>query len=30
MKSRHWTAEKFRASDNMVIMGGDTPEYSEK
>jgi len=30
MKSRHWTAENFRASDNMVIMGGDTPGYSEK
>lgn len=30
MKSRHWTAENFRASDNMVIMGGDTPQYTEK
>jgi tetratricopeptide (TPR) repeat protein len=27
LKGRHWTAENFRASDNMVIMGGDTPEF---
>lgn len=27
LKSKHWTADNFRASDNMVIMGGDTPEF---
>ena len=27
LKSKHWSADNFRASDNMVIMGGDTPEF---
>ncbi|MCE1246819.1 MAG: hypothetical protein LWY06_09255 [Firmicutes bacterium] len=30
IKSRHWSIENFRASDNMVVMGGDTPEFTQR
>jgi transglutaminase-like putative cysteine protease len=30
VKSKHWSAPNFRASDNLVIMGGDTPEFRDR